>query len=227
MHLKATAAPRSWSIRRRGVVWTTRPRGPVGPELALPLALVLRLLKQAKTTKEAKAILTRGQVLVNSRQIRDPNFGIGLMDVLSLPALGKAWRVLLDRRRKLFFAKTEKAVIVRRVEKKRTVRHGLVQLGLFGGASLIIGKAGSAEERAYQIGDSLVFELGKEKPVALLKAEPGAAVYLIGGAHTGQLGRLLELRAKTALIELELGVFETPKSYVYVVGKKEPVIELK
>lgn len=227
MHLKAIAAPRSWPIRRRGVVWATRPRGPVGPELALPLTLALRLLKQAKTAKEAKTILNKGQVLVNGRAIRDPNFGLGLMDVLSLPALAKAWRVLLDRRRKLCLVRTEKNIVVRRIEAKRTVRRGLIVLGLFGGANLIVGKARSAEERAHKIGDSLIFELGKAKPVAILKAKPGAAIYLIGGAHTGQLGRLTELKEKTALIELELGSFETPKGYVYVVGDEEPVIELK
>ena len=68
--------------------------GPHPGKRAYPLGIVLRdVLKVASTGYEVDRILKAGKVKVDGLIRRDPNFAIGLMDIVEL-AMGQAYRMV-------------------------------------------------------------------------------------------------------------------------------------
>ena len=51
----------------------------------------------ARNMKEIKQILHQHDVIVNGRACRDPQMGIGIFDIISLPKIGKYYRILRDK----------------------------------------------------------------------------------------------------------------------------------
>ena len=97
-HLKRLVAPRSWSIARKQNVWTTRPMpGKHSLEGAIPISTILRdYLNVCDTNREAKFILNSRAVLIDQRVVRKPKYPVGLMDVISLPAMKRHYRTMID-----------------------------------------------------------------------------------------------------------------------------------
>ena len=105
-HLKRITVPRSWNIGRKAHFWATKPEpGPHSLEGSVPLVIVLRdYLHVCDTAREARRILGGGKVLLDQRVVRDPKRGVGLMDVISLPAVKTNFRCLLDHHGRLHFS---------------------------------------------------------------------------------------------------------------------------
>jgi len=71
----------------------------------IPLLIVVRdMLKLATNSREAKAIITEGNILVDGIPRKDYKYMTGLFDIISLPAINEYYRLLLDtnNRFKLF-----------------------------------------------------------------------------------------------------------------------------
>ena len=88
--LNRTQAPTFWGVHRKSkhLSPNTSP-GPHQKALSIPLTVLIRdVLKLAKTAKEARTAIVGGGVIVDGIARRDPNFPVGLMDVLELPSLG-------------------------------------------------------------------------------------------------------------------------------------------
>lgn len=224
-HLKRIAAPKSWHINRKIRKWVVR-ANPGAHEIStsFPLAFFMRdVLGYANTMREVKNILTKKTILVDGRRVKDPKMPVGLMDVITSQDIGESFRILLDKKGKLYAKrldkKTDAEIKPLRIENKTKVNNK-TQLNLSFSNNLLV------EKDTYKTGDTLVMSLSKKEVKAHLKLEKGALVYLIGGARIGEVGVIESIEGKKITAKVEGQAVETLKKYAFVVGKEKPVIEI-
>jgi small subunit ribosomal protein S4e len=212
--LKRRAAPRAWTIPRKGTKWVQRVApGPHAQDQSVPLVLVLRELRRlARSAREAQILLRQGSVRVDGRVVHDPARGVGLMDTVSFAApLDEHFRVLKDRRGK-------------RVRRKTTISGGGLQVTLHDGRNLLC-----PAKATWKVGDSLKLELPAQKVTGHLPLQPGQLAYVAGGSHVGQLARIERIEVRNSpqpnRVHFSEG-FSTTKEYVFVVGADAPQITL-
>lgn len=186
-HLKRIVAPKSWTIKRKERTFIIRPSpGPHKIECSMPIAVILRdVLERSKTMKETKVILNKGLVLVDNIVRKEPSFPVGIMDTLSIPSLNEYYRLMYDKKGKLFLhpiKKEESAEKACKIIGKTIMKGKKIQLNLYDGRNLIVPKD------EYRVGDSVVLHEGKIKKH--LKFEKGAKIYLIAGKYIGSSGIL-------------------------------------
>ncbi|UCH01356.1 MAG: 30S ribosomal protein S4e, partial [Candidatus Bathyarchaeota archaeon] len=95
-HLKRMPAPKTWPISRKRLKWIVKPTpGPHAIKHSFPLLLMIRdMLAIAKTRKEAQIILSEGNIKVDGIIRRKDDYPIGLMDVIEISKINKAFRLL-------------------------------------------------------------------------------------------------------------------------------------
>jgi len=219
-HLKAMAAPSALRISRKQSKFVKKAgAGPAKLRDSLPLLLVLRdALKLAGDAREAKKVLNEGSVLVDGRVVRSAAFPAGLMSVVSIPPINAFYRVVLrDNKLELRSVSREAAgVKYCRIEDKKTVRKGRVQLVLHDGRSVLIEK----EEDRFKTGDSLKLAVPKQEIKSFLKLEKNALCYVAHGKHSGAVAKLSSIEGLTAKLAVEGGTeLITLKKYVFVVDE--------
>jgi|TARA_Y100001949_G_C15964728_1_gene321006 small subunit ribosomal protein S4e len=223
-HLKRITVPRSWNIGRKAHFWATKPEpGPHSLEGSVPLVIVLRdYLHVCDTAREARRILGGGKVLLDQRVVRDPKRGVGLMDVISLPAVKTNFRCLLDHHGRLHFSEIKATAAkwkLLRVEGKTTLRGGKTQLNLHDGSNLL-------SDEDVSTGDVLQLTLPGLDVKKILKFSKGAPALVTGGAHVGTIAPLeeaVETRSPRPNI-VRFAEFETLKQYAFVVGAKKALV---
>jgi small subunit ribosomal protein S4e len=228
--LKRRAAPRAWTLPRKGTKWVKRPGpGPHAQDQSIPLLIVLRDLRHVvRSAREASKLLRSGAVQIDGKVSHDLDRGLGLMDTISFAApLDAHFRVVKDRRGKLVLVaipSTEAHLKVARVRYKHTVPTGKVEVTLHDGRNLLV-----AASTPYRVGDSVKIELPAQKVVDHLKLAPGALAFVAGGSHVGQLARVERVEVRNSsqpnLVHFAEG-FSTIKDYVFVVGQKAPEVTL-
>ncbi|MGC2359696.1 MAG: 30S ribosomal protein S4e [Thermoplasmata archaeon] len=228
--LKRRAAPRAWTIPRKGTKWVKRPGpGPHAQDQSIPLLLVLRDLRHVvESAREARILLRSGAVRVDGKVAKDLDRGLGLMDTLSFGApLDSHFRVVKDRRGKLVLVSIpagEATVKIGRVRFKHAVRKGRVEVTLHDGRNLLV-----PSTSAYHVGDSLKLEVPSQKVVDHIPLAAGALAYVAGGTHVGELARVERVEVRNSsqpnLIHFKEG-FSTVKEYVFVVGQTAPEVTL-
>ncbi len=228
--LKRRAAPRAWTVPRKGTKWLKRPGpGPHAQDQSIPLLLVLRDVRRlASTAREARILVRTGAVRVDGKVAKDLDRGLGLMDTLSFaPPLDAHFRVIKDRRGKLALVAipaSEASVKLGRVRFKHTVPKGRVEVTLHDGRNLLV-----PASSPYRVGDSVKFGLPDQKVLEHLPLAPGALAYVSGGTHVGELARVDRVEVRNSsqpnLVHFKEG-FSTIKEYVFVVGKTVPEVTL-
>lgn len=232
-HLKRLRVPGFWLVPRKANKWVTRPRpGPHRLFESIPLLTVVRdVLKIADKADEAKTIIKARQVLVDGRPRTDHKFGVGLMDVVSLPKLRKNYRVLPARKGLEIVEVDAKDAGKKlyRVRGKTAAKAGKVQLSMHDGTCVLVAASDAKEAAA---GDTIMVDIASRKIDGLLKLEKGAAVVITKGKNVGLAGKVENIVStgtkEPAKIVCNVGGerLEVIKSYVFVVGKDEPVIKL-
>jgi small subunit ribosomal protein S4e len=226
--LKRRAAPRAWTIPRKGTKWVKRPGpGPHAQDQSIPLLLVLRDIRHiVESAREARILVRSGAVRVDGKVAKDLDRGLGLMDTISLAApLNAHYRVLRDRRGKLVLVSipsTEATVKIGRVRFKHAVPKGRVEVTLHDGRNLLV-----PSDSPYRVGDSLKLEVPAQKVVDHLPLAPGSLAYVAGGSHVGELARVDRVEVRNSsqpnLVHFKEG-FSTVKEYVFVVGQNAPEV---
>jgi len=226
--LKRLNAPKSWPVTRKSNVWVTSPNpGPHALDRCLPLSVVLRdLLKVADTAAEAKKILSSKQVLVDGKIVTEAKFPVGLMDVLSLVATKKNYRMLLDNHGRLMLtevAEDRAGWKLCRIENKTVITGGRVQLNLHDGRNILV------DEDSYKTGDVLKIELPTQKIIEVFKLVQGNVAMVISGSSAGQImvveEQLEERSSAPNLVRFKSGKL-TVKDNVFIIGNKTPEILL-
>ncbi len=224
-HLKRLATPKSWPIKRKGIVFITRPLpGSRKLSLGLPLNVVLKdLLEMATTTKEAGNILRHNTVLVDGRKITNHRFHFCFMDVLNFVDLKKAYRMIITEKNKLAVVEINNKEADKKLVKindKKITKGKKLLLVLSDGRNALVDKD------EYKTGDSLVVEIPNRKILSTIKLEKGALVFLTGGKHIGVTGTVENIEGKKIFFKIGSEIYETSKKYALVIGKGKAVITL-
>lgn len=226
--LKRLNAPKSWPVPRKNSEWVTSPNPGAHPlERCMPLSIVLRdLLKVVDTTAEAKKILSAKQVLVDGRVVTETKLPVGLMDVVSLPTIGKHYRMLLDSRGKFLLteiAEDRAKWKLCRIENKTYVTGGRLQLNLHDGRNILV------NDDIYKTGDVLKIELPTQKIIEAFKMVQGNVSMVISGGSAGEIlvidEQIEERSSSPNLVRFKNGKM-TVKDNVFVIGNKTPEIML-
>jgi small subunit ribosomal protein S4e len=225
-HLKRYFAPGTWKIKRKGIKYITKPSpGTHKISMSLPLNIVLRdVLGYAGNNREVKHMLEKKNVAVDGVRRKDYRFPVGLFDVLSLNDINEYFRVILDKKGKIDLikiGKDESSVKLCRIEGKRAIK-GRVQLNLYDGTNIIV------QDKSYRVGDAILLAKGKKKEIKeKVSLDKDVLIYLVGGKHTGQTGKVQDIKGNRILYKTESGdVVETLKEYAFPIGKDKPLISL-
>jgi small subunit ribosomal protein S4e len=221
MRMKRLAAPRWWPIKRKENKFVISPRGSHPKEFSLPLLVLVRdVLKIAETNREAKGIIKKGEVFVDKKKRKDPKFGIGLFDVIEIPAMKKAWRAVPQNGLSFVEIPEKEANLkICKVMDKKTLKGNKNQLNLSDGRNILT-------DKNYSTYDSLLIELPEQKVVDHLKFEKGSTVLVIKGSNAGKLAKIKIIEKDRLWLDNEK-LFEIPKNLVVVVGREEPLIKIK
>jgi len=240
-HLKRKPAPRFWPIHRKELIWTVKPKpGPHPISRCIPLMLIVRdMLSFAKTGKEAKTIISQGKMEVDGKTQREEVFPVGLMDVVSIPSIEKAYRVLPSEKGLVLhqIGKEETEFKLCRIENKTIVNGGHTQLNLHDGRSLLIRVKDpkKPEEDVYQTLDTLKINLPNQEVAGHMKLVKGAPVIIIQGKNIGKYGKIVTIEEKAgqkrrnSLVTIEGANgnrFQTTLEFVFIVGDAQPLISL-
>jgi len=228
--LKRRAAPRAWTVPRKGTKWIKRPApGPHAQDQSIPLLLILRdIRKVAQSAKEARVLLNRGAVQVDGKVVKDLARGLGLMDTVSFGAPPtEHFRILKDRRGKLVLTPipaAEAAFKIGRVRFKHAVRGGRVEVTLHDGRNLL-----AKPDTPWRVGDSLKVHVPDQKVLGHLPLQPGQLAYVAAGSHVGELARIERVEIRNSpqpnRVHFKEG-FSTIKEYVFIVGEASPQVTL-
>jgi len=226
--MKRLTAPRSWPLKRKIRVWVTKQSpGPHSIEMSMPAAVVLRdILKVCDTAKEAKRIIGDREILIDGKPLRSHKMPVGLMDVVSIPKIGKNYRMLLTDKGKLTLIEISEAESkwkLCKLQNKTTVRNGKIQLNLHDGRNIVLDK------NEYRTGDVLKIELDGQKISASYPLAPGSLAMIFEGPHAGKTAVVSEciIRRGSAanVVRFEDGT-ETVRDNVFIIGVKKSAIKL-
>ncbi len=230
MHQKRLSAPKTYKIPRKVAKWTVKPSPGPHDKNAVPLLIIVRdFLQLADNSREARKIISAGEILVDGVPRKDYKFPVGLFDVVKIPKLNKSYRIVFDEKGRYVPIEIEDDNLkLYKIKNKTMVRGGKVQLNLFDGTNVLA-------ENEYKTKDSLLMEIPSKKIVDHLPFEIGALVMITGGTHAGEIGRVKDYRVirgsspNLVTVEVEGRELTTIVDYVFVVGRKDakkPVIDL-
>lgn len=240
-HLKRKPAPTFWPIHRKELVWTVKPKpGPHSISHCIPLTLIIRdILGLAETRKEAKTIISQGKIKVDGKIRRHERFPIGLMDVISIPTIEKAYRVLPSEKGLILHPihAEEAEFKLCRIENKNLVKDGHVQLNLHDGRNVLVqlNDPKNPEEDVYRTLDVLKIGIPDQEILEHINLAEGRPAIIFGGKNIGRHGNLVAFeerpsqrrRSLLATIEDKKGNrFQTTIDLFFTVGDKKPWISL-
>lgn len=236
-YLKRLVAPGSWHIPKKvqKFVMKTAP----GPHNAgaMPVGVWLREhIGLAQNASEVRKILHQRDVIVNGRACKDPQMGLGVFDIVSIPKTGKHYRIQLDLRGNLvaveISAESAKTRLCK-VRNKTTTKGGRVQLNLAFGANILA-------DNTYRAKDSVVVTLGTEgderfRIVDHFPFAEGNVAMIVGGKHSGKVARIIEIIKTSGSVPNRVILaddtagerFETIEEYVFMVGRSAIAPELE
>ena len=231
-HLKRFKAPKSWPIHPKEDTWTVKPApGSHAIEDSLSLLIIVRdVLGLADNSREAKRIINNGDILIDGKAKKDYKFPVGFMDILSIPKTGDNYRLLLDTKGRLNLhpiteddAKFKLAKIIN----KSTIKGGITQLNLHDGRNVLVDEDNFAGQ------DVIALGVPEQDINENYKFEDGAVVFVTGGKHIGEIGKVKEVivneSSKPNTITIEKAnkdTFLTLEKYAFVIGGDEPIIDL-
>ncbi len=223
-HLKTLTSPRTWHVNRKENKFITRPKpGSHSRLFALPLQVIMRdILGYVKTARELRHMLKAADILVDGKKQRDTHSNVGIFDILSLPQIGKYYRMMLNVKGRLELIEIsaeESASKLCKVVGKRHVAGKKTQLSFHDGHTML------TDDNSIKVGDTLVRKVPDGKVVHILGLKQGAHIFLIKGKHVGDKGVLREIKGDKIVYEdKEKNKIETLKGYTVVIGDQEPLI---
>ena len=236
-HLKRLAAPGFWSIHRKEYTWVKRPlSGPHPLVKSIPLLVLIRdKLRLARTAKEARAIIVEGKVKIDNVTRFDEKFPVGLMDVIEIPSMNKAYRLVPSQQhmfKLVSISDREKNLKPCRIENISTLRGGLLQLNLHDGRNIRLKPKGSKAVR-FKTKDTLIIDLSKNEIVEQIPLSENSFAVITGGKNTGINGVITKIHNPNPTADKIVSIktadgqeFSSTIDYVFPLGKTSPSIIL-
>jgi small subunit ribosomal protein S4e len=239
--LKRKPAPRFWPIHRKEFQWIVKPSpGPHSLEKCLPLSVVLRdIFSIAETRKEAKTIVAQEKIYVDGKARRKDDFPVGLMDVISMPAANKFYRVMPTHKglSPIQISKEDASFKLLRVEDQTIGRNGVVQFAFHDGSNMRVKMEGpkNSSSVSFSTFDILKVSLPDKQIINSLKTREGNFAVITGGKNIGKHGKIMEIEKTEAkkrrnalvIVEDEAGNrYQTILDFVFSIGENAPLITL-
>lgn len=229
-HLKRLNAPRVLRLHRKENIWTVRASsGPHPKNKSIPLGLAVRdYLELCDTLREAKRIISHGEIFVDGEIRKDYKYPCGFMDVVAIPKIKKYYRVIYDARGKLTLVSIQTKDAewkLCRIENKKIIKGKRVQLNFHDGRNKIV------EKDEFSTGDVLRLSFKDKKILDTYKFSKGTISLIIGGSHVGETANIEDINiiasSKPNLAKCKGKTeFSTLQKYVFPIGTKNPVITL-
>jgi small subunit ribosomal protein S4e len=223
---KRAGVPAFWKISKKDkrFVYRTQP-GPHPKSYSYPLLIFMRdILHMTTNAREAQSVLNDGRVEVDGRVVRSPRFPVGLMDVIAVPSIGKAYRIVPKDGGLLpvEISKEESAKKLCLVKSKVTGRGAKVSCGLHDGRVIY-----PEAEVDIKPGDSCVLSLPEQKLEASYRLSKSSSALLIRGDRSGEIVSVEEIKPGTfsrgsiASVKFEDGsTSELPSRILMPLGKQ-------
>jgi len=206
----------------------------------MPLAVILRdVLGFAKTRKEAKTIVSQGRVYVDGDVRREDDFPVGLMDVISIPDVGKSFCVLPWYKGLILneISAEEAKFKLCRIEDKTVISDGHVQLHLHDGSNILIkvSDVKNPVEDVYSTLDTVKISVPEKQILEHTKMKEKDFAIITGGKNVGKHGRIVEIekaegkKRRNTLVTIEDekgGRYQTILNFVFAIGEKQSLIPL-
>lgn len=223
-HLKRLSAPKSWPIERKKRIWIAKAiPGAHSSELSMPLVVLLRdVLKIVENKKEVKYLLNEGLIKINNKKTKDVRIPVGLFDVLAIEKTNKYYRITLNKKQKIILIEIDKKeanLLPLKIKDKKIIKKGKVQINFTNGWNL------NTKDKNYSPKDTVILDLSSNKIVDHLPLKEGNIIFISGGKHVGSFATIDKINEGIMLKEDKKIWKGTPK-YVFVIGKKAPVIKV-
>lgn len=208
--------------------WIVTPTGPHSQQESIPLILVLRdILEYADDAREAKFIVNKEEILVDKKVRKDPNYGVGLMDVIEIPPAKKYFRVLPGKNgMKLKEIKKKEAQFkLCKVRDKKYLGKDHMQLNLHDGSNL---RVKEKEGKKINTKDTLQLKLPERGIEKKIEFKEGNTAMIVKGRHSGEVEKIKKIMkgSHTHKSLIKLKEIQTLSDYIFVIGKKKPLISV-
>src|SRR5574344_2150587 len=181
--------------------------------------------------KEVHDILHRreGEILIDKKVRRDNKFPMGFMDVVEIPKMKLAFRVLYDVKRRFVFTKIPQAETnfkLCRVEKKLTGPNKLTYIVTHDGRTLRF------VDGSVHLFDTIKFNLVSKQVEEIIPMKVGSLVFCSTGNNRGRVGTVVKisiLDGSNNLVTVKDALdrtFTTVQKYIFVIGTNKSMITL-
>lgn len=222
--LKVQRAPAFWPIARKEKRFVIRPSpGPYPLKECYPLGVLIRdVLHLVNSMRECKSVLREGKIKVDGKTRYDEHFPVGLMNVISIEAINKYYRLVPKDGILLVpieISKEESTLKICKIRNKVTIRGNKLQYGLHDGRTII---NNNINAKPY---DSLLIKVPEQEVIDVIRLEEGANVIITRGQNTGKIGKVVSIKEgtfnypKRVILNLEDRTIELDANLVMVVGK--------
>ena len=210
MYLKRQTTNKSWPIPRKGTTYLAKPTHEAAN--GVPLVVIMRdVLKFVKNKKELIRLLNEKQVLINQKEIRETNYPLLLFDALSLPAMKKNYKVILEGRRIGLKEVDEKNATTRtyKILNKKELGKGKTQLNLDGGKNILA----DDKTKKLKTGDFITLNSKDNKVVSSASLTKGSKIVVVSGKHIGVIGEIKDVHEEE---QNTIAVIKTKKEDIKV-----------
>lgn len=239
-HLKRLNTPWFYQIKRKSFTFLIKPAaGPHPKDFCLPLGHVLRdLLRLGSNQHEIDYILHQGKVSVDGKIRSESKFPVGLMDVIEIQDISKAYRVLPSSKHGLILSeitKDEAKFKLCRIENISILRGGHLQLNLHDGRNIKITVDDPKKKPniPYKTMGTLKLALPTQKILDFFPMEKGKVALVYRGKNQGITGKISNIikrfgyMASTTVLEQSKGEpITTAFDYTFIIGNEKPCIDL-
>ncbi len=192
---KRQMVPSTVMIPRKTYFWSVTPQtGKHNKESAIALLTVLRdYAKLGDKEREITRILSAGEVKIDGRVVKERRTAVGFMDIISIPAIKKSYRVMYDTKGRLVIREEiEKNSDLKpmKVMKKVITKGGKIQLSFHDGQNIITNDA------SIKPGDVLIVKVPEKEIKEVIKMQAGNKVFLTGGSHVGTVATVKKIEIK-------------------------------
>lgn len=234
-YVKALNTPGFIRIQRKNQPFFINSKsGPHSKRFCLPLGHILRdLLKLTANTRETKFLLTNGKVKVDGIARKRPNFPVGLMDVVEIPEIKKAYRVMPHKHHGLILSEItakEAKFKLCRIENITTVKKGNLQLNLHDGRNILVPvKDPSKKPKVeYKTRGTLKISIPDQKILDFYPMGENNQAIIYKGHNIGFAGKITKITERFGVNAsiAEIGDISTAYDYAFIIGKDVPSIDL-
>jgi small subunit ribosomal protein S4e len=213
-------------IKRKEATWVTSTIPGPHDKNALPINVLLRdVMSIAANSSDVKKLLNESKILVDGKARKDHKFPVGLMDIISIPAIKKHFRLVYDHIGRLkAIPSNDKESVLKIVRIKNKFRKDKdYQLSTNDGRNLTVKLTVG---KGYKTGDSLLIKVPSQEIIKHLPFNKGVVAYVIGGKHVSKKVMIKGLTDNIVTFDFNGEEHRTSKNYLLVIGDKKEELKI-